>query len=394
MALINAIIDLIRYRDEKGLHTTLRKIRAHSNIRGNDLADQTAKRVVSNFDDIPDDQKTTVTIGKNAPRPNFWVMYSHKPPPPPVTPPNGLHTAALAPPWWTIPQEDRLHMRAFTRPSKQLRKKVRHALLRSLHYTSLYRRLLVASSEGGTRTAQVGKTMNTRLNKPGAGGTTILKFLHGQLYNGKLAYRYGHAPTDACPLCGLPDSCTHIAGECRFQKDHIISKHNAACQLVHAAIRKAFKGGGTLHSHQALHLISADAGNVPQTSPPYLSDLDSPQGEVEEANTHYMDPSSPGETPPHPQRTPRSTDVSVDVKATLLAHTAHTTDMECIQAPRYIPDWVLPPEELEALHEGSRIGRGPRPDIRTRNPTHSTEPPPNNIRQKLLLHPPCGSGLL
>ena len=44
-------------------------------------------------------------------------------------------------------------------------------------------------------------------------GITILKLIYGQLYNGKLPYRCKLAPTDACPLCGLPDSCTHITGE-------------------------------------------------------------------------------------------------------------------------------------------------------------------------------------
>ncbi len=40
--------------------------------------------------------------------------------------------------WGTMPEAERLKMHAFTPPSKQLRLKVRHALLSSLHYTSLY----------------------------------------------------------------------------------------------------------------------------------------------------------------------------------------------------------------------------------------------------------------
>ena len=43
-------------------------------------------------------------------------------------------------------------MHAFTRPSSQLRLKVRDALLRSLHHSSLYRRLIVAIKEKGART--------------------------------------------------------------------------------------------------------------------------------------------------------------------------------------------------------------------------------------------------
>ena len=59
----------------------------------------------------------------------------------------------------------------------------------------------------------VGTALHACIRKSTKDGITILKFLYGQLYNGKLAYRYKLAPTDACPLFGLPDSCTHIAGE-------------------------------------------------------------------------------------------------------------------------------------------------------------------------------------
>ena len=164
-------------------------------------------------------------------------------------------------------------MRAFTKPSQQLRDKVRPALLRSLHQTSLYRRLLLRAIAGGARTAAVGQALHSRISRNPKEGVDILKYLHGQYYTGKQAMRYGHAPTDACPLCGLPDSCTHIAGECPAHTIQIISKHNAACQLTHAAIRKAFKGGGALHPCHSIRLASADAGSKPQTNGTQLAGL-------------------------------------------------------------------------------------------------------------------------
>jgi len=48
-------------------------------------------------------------------------------------------------------------MHAFTRPSQNLRCKVRHSLLRSLHYTFLYRRLVFTIIEVGMNTQSVGK---------------------------------------------------------------------------------------------------------------------------------------------------------------------------------------------------------------------------------------------
>ena len=64
----------------------------------------------------------------------------------------------------------------------------------------------------------------------------------------------------------MPDSCTHIAWECPDHKALRISRHNAACQLIHAAIRKTAKGGGALHSAPDLVLVMVDAGTQPMTT--------------------------------------------------------------------------------------------------------------------------------
>jgi len=150
-------------------------------------------------------------------------------------------------------------MHAFTRLSLQFRLKVRNALLHSLHHSSLYRRLVVANKERGARTKTVGHALHKKLTQSPWEGTTLLKFIYGQLYNDKLAARYGHAPTNECLLCHMPDSCTH-------HEALRISRHNAACQLVHAAIRKTAKGGGALHSATDLILVMADTNVQPTTT--------------------------------------------------------------------------------------------------------------------------------
>ncbi len=157
-------------------------------------------------------------------------------------------------------------MHAFTRPSPQLRTKVREALLRSLHHSSLYRRLIVANKEKVARTKTVGQALHKKLTHSPREGTSLVKFLYGQLCNGKLALRYRHALTDECQLCHMPDSCTHIAGECPDHEALRISHHNAACQLVHAAIRKTAKGGGALHRAPHLILVMADTCVQPMTT--------------------------------------------------------------------------------------------------------------------------------
>ena len=75
--------------------------------------------------------------------------------------------------------------------------------------------------------------------------------------------RYGHAPSDECPLYHMPEFCTHFAGECPDHEALRTNRHNAACQLVHAAARKTAKGGEALHSAPSLDLVMADTGTQP-----------------------------------------------------------------------------------------------------------------------------------
>ena len=125
-------------------------------------------------------------------------------------------------------EAERLQIHAFTRPSSQLRLKIKDALLRSLHHSSLYKRLIIANTEKGARMKTVDQALDTKLTHSPWEGTSLLKFIYGQLYNGKFAMRYGHALTDECPLCHMPDSYTHIAGECPNHEALRISRHNAA----------------------------------------------------------------------------------------------------------------------------------------------------------------------
>jgi hypothetical protein len=118
-------------------------------------------------------------------------MYTAKPPPPVPALSTGTSCATLHRPWWTIPETEHLQMHAFTRSSSQLRLKVRDVLLRSLHHSSLYRRLVVANKEKGTRTKIIGQALHKKLTHSPWEGTSLLKLIYGQLYNDKFALRYG-----------------------------------------------------------------------------------------------------------------------------------------------------------------------------------------------------------
>jgi hypothetical protein len=114
------------------LSTQLHKIRGHKNIKGDDLGDTAAKLVVIIFEGIPERQKCSFAIGKQAERPFFWVMHTHH------STSLGRHRSTpsnTTPARWTIHEEERRCMHVF---SNQLRLKCRNATLRSFYTISLY----------------------------------------------------------------------------------------------------------------------------------------------------------------------------------------------------------------------------------------------------------------
>jgi ribonuclease HI len=108
MLLLQNISHLLETRRERGYSTTLRKIRAHTHIRGNNLADAAAKLAVTDYDTLPHEQTLRVEIGAIAPRPPFCVVYTANPPTPTPALATGPRQATLRLPWWTIPEANRL----------------------------------------------------------------------------------------------------------------------------------------------------------------------------------------------------------------------------------------------------------------------------------------------
>jgi hypothetical protein len=121
-------------------------------------------------------------------------MYTNNPTTPPIPLATCPHSATLRPPWWTIPEDERRCMHAFTKTFDQMRLKVRNSTLRSLHHTFLYKRLILKAKNQGARTKTVGTALCSYIRKSPKDGIAILAFLDGQLYNGKLAYIYKLPP--------------------------------------------------------------------------------------------------------------------------------------------------------------------------------------------------------
>ncbi len=70
LLLLSGISDLLEERRSKSFSTILHKIRAHTNIRDNDLADAAAKLAVTQYDSLPESQKLKLTVGDVAPHPS------------------------------------------------------------------------------------------------------------------------------------------------------------------------------------------------------------------------------------------------------------------------------------------------------------------------------------
>lgn len=80
-----------------------------------------------------------------------------------------------------------------------------------------------------------------------------LKYRGGGIYTAKLAHRYGRSDTTACPLCGQPDSQSHLLGGCSHaeMKSLYIARHHAATRAILLALCRGEQGG---------HVIQADVG--------------------------------------------------------------------------------------------------------------------------------------
>jgi hypothetical protein len=77
---------------------------------------------------------------------------------------------------------------------------------------------------------------------------TALQYRCGQLYNNKLAMRWGHTTTDKCPLCGQPDGGHHIASGCKALTKMYLARHHQAGRMILKAILKGERAAETAYA--------------------------------------------------------------------------------------------------------------------------------------------------
>jgi hypothetical protein len=108
MLLVDNLTDHLVTRRLAGFYTPLHKIKAHTNIRRNDPADEAVKTAVRNFNTLPPAQTLRVVIEEIAPRPTHCVMYTPMPPRPDPTLATDTNRAFLRRKWWTIAETERM----------------------------------------------------------------------------------------------------------------------------------------------------------------------------------------------------------------------------------------------------------------------------------------------
>jgi len=78
--LSKSITDLLDTHRERGFSTTLRKVRGHTHIRGNDLVDAVTNLAVRDFDNLPPTRTLRIEVSSIVACPLFWVMFTSKNP--------------------------------------------------------------------------------------------------------------------------------------------------------------------------------------------------------------------------------------------------------------------------------------------------------------------------
>ena len=154
----------------------------------------------------------------------------------------------------------------------------------------------------------------------------------------------------------MPDSCTHIEGECNGSNGLFIKRHNAAVQLVHAMVRNCAMGGDALHS-TPLVLVTCHAGAQPQTSMENVLAMDASAASDYDNELEDEDPSGSGGAP-DPQASghmPDSPRPRVPHCLDLKDAQAVQADVEGIEAPRFIPVWILSESATRLLEQLSKL---------------------------------------
>ena len=213
----------------RGLRTTLHKVKGHASIIGNERADAIAKAAATgDTSDYEECEKY------ESPSNNRLTQY-------------WPHKTQWNNRWSRTNNGQRTLIDRFKRvnPLTDLHDSVRHYC----HQKSRF-----GMANRATCYFEAFKRIEERLDLPAsneymtsgkikyAERKTALRYRYGTMWTRKMAYRCGHAPSSKCLLCGDEDGGHHTASGCPALKRMYINRHNKVGRLIMTRVLRGRKG--------------------------------------------------------------------------------------------------------------------------------------------------------
>ena len=211
----------------RGLRTTLHKVKGHASIIGNEKADAIAKAAATG-DTSDYEECEKYESPSNNRLTQYWpykTQWNNR--------------------WSTNGQRTLIDRFKRVNPLTDLHDSVRHYC----HQKSRF-----GMANRATCYFEAFKRIEERLDLPAsneymtsgkikyAERKTALRYRYGTMWTRKMAYRCGHAPSSKCLLCGDEDGGHHTASGCPALKRMYINRHNKVGRLIMTRVLRGRKG--------------------------------------------------------------------------------------------------------------------------------------------------------
>ena len=236
--LISQIVDYIRASPH---HITLQKVKAHTGIPGNELADDAARhatRLVQYTTDMP----SCDTDPHPPSHTQFWPV--------PMSAEDGSECEQAAPRLAYIGDLGK-GLKAFLHDKHR----VGYSNTDSVYYQAWARTVHIAHGRHSNMLMQHGK-VNPQDR------VTTQHYRYGGLNTAKFRHRMKVAPTPNCLLCGQPDGGHHSLSGCPHMNGMYIERHNSAGRMILKALLKGGRGADVV-MHDIGH---REEGDTPSRS--------------------------------------------------------------------------------------------------------------------------------
>ncbi len=214
--LMQAILETLKANiTSKQIQVHVWKVRGHTGLDGNEVADKIAGEAAKKCMKGETDHDFVLEVGNNPYNELVWLMYP-------------LQTEDKDTQWRhvnNLQQGIRDH----------IDDNVTYGRSNSGIYATAWEKITPFIFQPAMKTMWDG-TLPARVIRQ------VLKIRGGHVHTQKQAFWYGWAPTPACPLCGQDDSHTHLLTKCPALKGHHIERHNKLARLTVRSIMNGDKG--------------------------------------------------------------------------------------------------------------------------------------------------------